>query len=247
MPPSRRIAVAGVVAACGSTGASSRSPRPDSRRRRPEPLAIARAFDPAGLRVTLESVATGLDAPLAIVNAHDGSNRLFVAEQGGRIRIVKDGTLQPAPFLDVSDRITSGGERGLLGLAFHPGFPADPRLFVDYTDPNGDTQVSSFTRRTRPRPTRPTPRPRSRSSTSSSRSRTTTAARSSSGRTASSSSRSATVDRAAIRRATARTPQTLLGKILRIDVDEPVRRPPVRDPAGQPVRRRRRRRRRRSG
>jgi glucose/arabinose dehydrogenase len=65
-------------------------------------------------------------------------------EQGGRIRIVKDGTLQPAPFLDVSDRISSGGERGLLGLAFHPGFPADPRLFVDYTDPNGDTQVSSF-------------------------------------------------------------------------------------------------------
>ena len=66
-------------------------------------------------------------------------------EQGGRIRIVKDGTLQPAPFLDISDRISSGGERGLLGLAFHPGFPADPRLFVDYTDPNGDTQVSSFT------------------------------------------------------------------------------------------------------
>ena len=58
---------------------------------------------------------------------------------------MKDGTLQPAPFLDVSDRISSGGERGLLGLAFHPGFPADPRLFVDYTDPNGDTQVSSFT------------------------------------------------------------------------------------------------------
>jgi glucose/arabinose dehydrogenase len=102
-------------------------------------------FDPAGLRVTLESVATGLDAPLAIVNAHDGSNRLFVVEQGGRIRIVKDGTLQPAPFLDLGGRISSGGERGLLGLAFHPGFPADPRLFVDYTDPNGDTQVSSFT------------------------------------------------------------------------------------------------------
>src|SRR5207342_102373 len=144
------IAVAGVVAACGSTGASgsagsppaspsatsaispSSSMAPSSGPKSASQIATA-PFDPAGLRVTLESVATGLDAPLAIVNAHDGSNRLFVVEQGGRIRIVKDGTLQPAPFLDVSDRISSGGERGLLGLAFHPRFPADPRLFVDYT------------------------------------------------------------------------------------------------------------------
>ena len=155
-PPRRRraaiaaIAVVAVVAACGSTGASattaigpSSSTAPSSGPKSASQVAAA-PFDPAGLHVTLESVATGLDAPLAIVNAHDGTNRLFVVEQGGRIRIVKDGTLQPAPFLDVSDRISSGGERGLLGLAFHPGFPADPRLFVDYTDPNGDTQVSSF-------------------------------------------------------------------------------------------------------
>src|SRR6478752_3166834 len=136
------IAVAAVVGACGSTGDAS-STAPSSGPKSASQIATA-PFDPAGLRVALESVATGLDAPLAIVNAHDGSNRLFVVEQGGRIRIVKDGTLLPAPFLDVRDRISSGGERGLLGLAFHPRFPADPRLFVDYTDPNGDTQVSSF-------------------------------------------------------------------------------------------------------
>lgn len=93
----------------------------------------------------LQEVVAGLDAPLAIAHAGDGSGRLFVAEQGGRIRIVRDEVLAEQPFLDISDRITSGGERGLLGLAFHPRFPADPRLFVDYTDEQGNTRVSAFT------------------------------------------------------------------------------------------------------
>ncbi len=81
---------------------------------------------------------------MEVANAGDGSGRLFVVEQGGRIRIVRDGTLVDRPFLDIGGRITSGGERGLLGLAFHPDFPTDPRFFVDYTDRNGNTVVSSF-------------------------------------------------------------------------------------------------------
>jgi len=112
---------------------------------------IAARFDPAGLTVGLETVVDGLDAPLAVTSAGDGSGRIFVTEQGGQIRIVRDGTLVASPFLDISTRITSGGERGLLGLAFHPDFPTDPRIFVNYTDANGDTQVSSF----RVDPTRP--------------------------------------------------------------------------------------------
>ena len=103
------------------------------------------SFDPTGVAVTLEVVAGGLSAPLAIVHAGDGSGRLFVAEQGGQIRIVRDGAVDPAPFLDIADRLSSGGERGLLGVAFHPRFPDDPRVFVDYTDRDGDTRVSSFT------------------------------------------------------------------------------------------------------
>ena len=86
----------------------------------------------------------GLSSPLAVTHAADGSGRTFVAEQGGAIRIVRDGALVDRPFLDISDRISSGGERGLLGLAFHPDFPTDPRFFVNYTDPNGDTRVVSF-------------------------------------------------------------------------------------------------------
>jgi glucose/arabinose dehydrogenase len=106
---------------------------------------VAAPFDPAGLKVGLDTVAGGLDAPLAVTSAGDGSGRIFVTEQGGQIRIVRGGTLVATPFLDIASRITSGGERGLLGLAFHPKFPSDPRFFVNYTDTNGDTQVSSFT------------------------------------------------------------------------------------------------------
>jgi len=93
----------------------------------------------------LEVVIGGLEAPLDVATAGDGSGRLFVVEQAGRIRIVDEGTLGERPFLDVSARIASGGERGLLGLAFHPEFPVDPRLFVNYTDLKGDTVIAEYT------------------------------------------------------------------------------------------------------
>lgn len=102
------------------------------------------AFDPEAVKVVLEPFVDGILHPLAIVNAGDGSGRLFVVEQGGRVRIVKDGKVALEPFLDIGDEVSSGGERGLLGLAFHPRFPDDPRIFVDYTDRSGDTQISSF-------------------------------------------------------------------------------------------------------
>jgi glucose/arabinose dehydrogenase len=79
-----------------------------------------------------------------VTNAGDGSGRIFVGEQAGRIRIVKDGALLSRPFLDISARIASGGERGLLGVTFHPNYPTDPRFFVDYTDLDGNTVVSQF-------------------------------------------------------------------------------------------------------
>jgi glucose/arabinose dehydrogenase len=102
------------------------------------------SFDPARAGLDLERVVDGLVAPLAVTHAGDGSGRIFVVEQRGQIRVVEDGQLRGDPFLNIGDRITSGGERGLLGLAFHPSFPDDPRLFVNYTDLQGDTVVSSF-------------------------------------------------------------------------------------------------------
>jgi glucose/arabinose dehydrogenase len=152
--------VALVVAACGqgeigsvpgatpteslvvpSTGPSAGSPASAA------PAATAGppgSFDPARVGLTLERVVDGLVAPLAVTHAGDGSGRIFVVEQRGQIRLLDDGHLAGDPFLDIGDRLTSGGERGLLGLAFHPSFPDDPRLFVDYTDLEGDTVVSSF-------------------------------------------------------------------------------------------------------
>jgi glucose/arabinose dehydrogenase len=101
-------------------------------------------WDPNRVAVGFSTVATVPGTPLAIAIAGAGSGRLFVAEQGGAVYIVKGGTVTSTPFLDISGQVSGGGEQGLLGIAFHPSFPADNRVFVDYTDAAGDTVVSSF-------------------------------------------------------------------------------------------------------
>jgi glucose/arabinose dehydrogenase len=104
-------------------------------------VSAAHAQD-AGVR--LETIAQGLDSPV-FVTAPAGDPRLFIVEQTGRIRILADGEVRSEPFLDVSDRISTGGERGLLGLAFHPDFAGNGRFFVNYTDADGNTQVVGYT------------------------------------------------------------------------------------------------------
>jgi glucose/arabinose dehydrogenase len=71
--------------------------------------------------------------------------RLFVAELGGRVRLVKDGELLATPYLDLSSRLSSGGERGLFSVAFHPAFATNGRLYVNYTGANGDVVVAELT------------------------------------------------------------------------------------------------------
>ncbi|MCL4810021.1 MAG: PQQ-dependent sugar dehydrogenase, partial [Thermoanaerobaculia bacterium] len=89
-------------------------------------------------------VVSGLSAPLRTTAPAGDFDRLFVVEQGGRVRIVKNGTLLGRSFLDLSGRISSGGERGLLGLAFHPDYARNGRFYVNYTDLAGDTVVSEM-------------------------------------------------------------------------------------------------------
>ncbi len=100
--------------------------------------------------VVLQPVASGLSAPVEIVTARDFSGRLFVVEQGGRIRIVRNGLVLPTPFLDISPGnggpVLTGGEQGLLGLAFHPSYATNGRFYVFYTrtlqgDPGGNEIV----------------------------------------------------------------------------------------------------------
>ncbi|MCU0306495.1 MAG: PQQ-dependent sugar dehydrogenase [Thermoleophilia bacterium] len=116
-----------------------------SRRLAPALAALAlAALAPAAQALTLEPVATGFDAPLLAVAAPGQPDTLYVVEQGGTVRIVRGGRTLPSPFLDISDRISSGGEQGLLGLAFHPRFAENGRLYVDFTDPAGDTRVVEY-------------------------------------------------------------------------------------------------------
>lgn len=93
--------------------------------------------------IALQPVATRLEAPLYLT-APPGDPRLFIVEQPGRIRVVRNGRLLPMPFLDLSAKVSYGGERGLLSVAFHPRYATNGRLYVNYTDRRGDTRVERY-------------------------------------------------------------------------------------------------------
>ena len=107
---------------------------------------VVALVDPAGVAVTLRPVASSLALPVEVANAGDGSGRLFIVELGGTIRILRrSGELVAVPFLDLSSAVLAGGERGLLGLAFHPQYATNRRFYVFYTrQPDGAVQVSEY-------------------------------------------------------------------------------------------------------
>jgi len=108
------------------------------------PLAASAAPNPSIL-LSRRLPATLFAAPTQVTNAGDGTKRLFIVERRGTIRVIKGGILQPGFFLDIRSRVEDGGERGLLGVAFHPRFETNRRLFVFYTRNGGDVVVSRFT------------------------------------------------------------------------------------------------------
>ena len=124
-------ALACLFAACGgSDGAGTTTPPPPP---------------PASFGITLQAVVSGLNAPVYLT-APSGDARLFIAEQGGRIRIVKSGALLAAPFIDLGARLGTGGERGLLSMAFDPNYAANGFFYVYYTAPNGDVTIERYSR-----------------------------------------------------------------------------------------------------
>ncbi|MGD9695535.1 MAG: sorbosone dehydrogenase family protein [Thermoleophilia bacterium] len=131
-------ALLAIAAACGSASQSS------------DPVGGAatagQTADQAG-GFRLARVASGLDDALYVTHAPGLRNRLFVVEQSGRIVILQNGRRLGGAFLDVSGLISRGGEQGLLGLAFHPGYARSGRFYVNYTDRDGDTQVVEYRRR----------------------------------------------------------------------------------------------------
>jgi glucose/arabinose dehydrogenase len=123
--------------------AATATPVPPTPTQAPLPAAVTTFPDPAGY--TWRVVASDLTRPIGIANAGDGSGRLFVVEQPGLIRILQAGQLLPDPFLDIRAIVGSqGSERGLLGLAFHPQYAQNGYFYVNYTDLNGNTVIARF-------------------------------------------------------------------------------------------------------
>src|ERR1044071_9295748 len=95
---------------------------------------------PDSLVFTIDTIAKGLFAPLAIENAHDGSGRLFVGEQAGKIMVLKNGAVLPEPFIDIRRLLVPMRNEymdvGLLGFAFHPDYKNNGRFFVHYSAPS---------------------------------------------------------------------------------------------------------------
>jgi len=131
-----------------ATATTTPSPSPTSTPTaspQPSPTATATPAGIADLRIELQRVTGGLEVPVGLAHAGDGSGRLFVVEKAGRIRVLENGMLLAAPLLDIVERVGSEqSEQGLLGLAFHPGFAQNGRFYVNYTDRQGDTVISRF-------------------------------------------------------------------------------------------------------
>jgi glucose/arabinose dehydrogenase len=108
-------------------------------------LALSQSEAPIeqGSGLTLERIAGGLENPVQLLRPA-GDSRLFIVEQFGKVLIWKNGTVSERPFLDIRRQISTGYERGLLSIAFHPRFAENRQLFVSYTDKGGDTRVERW-------------------------------------------------------------------------------------------------------
>src|SRR4051794_16899938 len=109
-------------------------------------LAVVLLALPADARAAVSLAQIGSFASPVYLTSPPGDARLFVVEQGGTVRVIRDGAVRPAPFLDVTSRITSGGERGLLSIAFAPDYATSGLFYAYFTNGNGDVEVDEFSR-----------------------------------------------------------------------------------------------------
>ena len=101
-------------------------------------------FDPGAFGVGTELVIEGLSQPVQYIDANDGTGRSFVVQKDGFVFMVQDGALVETPFLDISGQISTGSEQGLLSIALHPDFAENGTFFIDYTDVDGHTRVERW-------------------------------------------------------------------------------------------------------
>ncbi len=142
IPSPVRAALAGLTAAIlmvGLVSAAIAAPAPEP----VPPVTVAPAVHATAL-VKLTAVATGLSSPVFVTSPDDGTHRLFIVQKTGSIRVMQNGSMQAAPFLNLTFAVSKGGEQGLLGLAFHPSFKTNRKFYVDYTDLSGNTVIREY-------------------------------------------------------------------------------------------------------
>ncbi len=118
------VALLAVSASCGDEGMTATLPTADD--------------------IVLTEIADGLQRPVLLTGL-SGDSRLFIVEQRGRIRVLADGQLRSEPYLDIAGQLSGGNEQGLLGFAFHPDFASNGYAYINYTNGAGDTEVVRFT------------------------------------------------------------------------------------------------------
>lgn len=94
--------------------------------------------------ISLSLVSSGFTLPTSLTAPKDGSGRLFVLEQCGKVRVIKGGVVLTDPFLDLTSLVTTSTEQGLLSLAFHPSFSTNRRFYVNYTDSQGRINIDEY-------------------------------------------------------------------------------------------------------
>jgi glucose/arabinose dehydrogenase len=139
-----------ILAACGGTAGPEPDAAPPGAAIGPPPATLATPASAEGgsLSLRLVQVARNLSSPVFLTFAPGETGRLYVVEQVGRIRLIAKGRVQKKPFLDIRGLVRSGGERGLLSMAFHPDYKTNRLFYVNYTNLNGDTVVAEYRTRT---------------------------------------------------------------------------------------------------
>ena len=132
-----------VAAGCASPSGVA-AEEDENRLPKGEDLVEGEAMLPKGENYELVKVVDGFNQPIYVTHGDDGSGRLFIVEQVGAVWILDNGILLTQPFLDIGGKISSGGEQGLLGLAFDPNYKSNGHFFVHYSDPGGDTVLARY-------------------------------------------------------------------------------------------------------
>ena len=126
------------------TGDASPTAEPLALSDSPQPTSHVEYVFPDAQDFTWQSMASGFQNPVGIANAADGTARLFILEQAGLVRVLEGDVISKIPFLDIRSKVSCCGERGLLGLAFHPDYANNGTIYVNYTDVDGDTVIARF-------------------------------------------------------------------------------------------------------